>query len=477
MSVIFDAELEQWQVRDAPVETTGFTVGYKNGFCPTKAPMTELPSRYEVLEQLLNESQVELPNGEPGLLAKNEFRNAVKERLPDYTEQVSKETDPHLLLALHRDLCSVASCYCFEPCSLKFHSTKTADEGIGGKYGFADNVLPSKLAMAMDAVGAKLKAFPWLDYTDYGLVNFKTIDESKGTKDPANLKAIRQLHGGKNENGFMIVHVGMEAHTGDLVRHGDSLLTAVEKKQHSDAQAALTGLYQTAKEINNVREQMWKWCQPASYMKLRTWIYGIKNTGLFPNDECIYEGCTPEKRSYRGETGAQSTIIPYLDTVVGLDKHYPKNELTDYLLELRDYRPYQHREFLSFVQQRASSACVEEFMRCDVCTVVCLLRVLNEIRAFRQGHWNFVKSYIIQNHDHPIATGGTPISTWLPNQLGATMQLMSELISMVKEQPEWEDKLAKKDLKSSFDSIDHTLETVVKYLQNEVNELRAKYNQ
>lgn len=52
---------------------------------------------------------------------------------------------------------------------------------------------------------------------------------------------------------------------------------------------------------------------------------------------------------------------------------------------------------------------------------------------FRKKHWNLTKKYIIENTKHPVATGGTPITTWLPNQLGATLAYMQEVIDNIKE--------------------------------------------
>ena len=51
---------------------------------------------------------------------------------------------------------------------------------------------------------------------------------------------------------------------------------------------------------------------------------------------------------------------------------------------------------------------------------------------FRKKHWNLTKKYIIENTKHPVATGGTPITTWLPNQLGATLAYMQEVIDNIK---------------------------------------------
>jgi indoleamine 2,3-dioxygenase len=38
--------------------------------------------------------------------------------------------------------------------------------------------------------------------------------------------------------------------------------------------------------------------------------------------------------------------------------------------------------------------------------------------------WNLTKEYIIKRTKHPVATGGSPIVTWLPNQLDAVLRQM-----------------------------------------------------
>ena len=49
------------------------------------------------------------------------------------------------------------------------------------------------------------------------------------------------------------------------------------------------------------------------------------------------------------------------------------------------------------------------------------MSLLDQIREFRERHWRFTKQYIIEFSKHPVATGGSPIITWLPNQLTAVL--------------------------------------------------------
>lgn len=58
---------------------------------------------------------------------------------------------------------------------------------------------------------------------------------------------------------------------------------------------------------------------------------------------------------------------------------------------------------------------------------VLYLRVLNHIRSFRWRHWMFAREYIIKRSKYPVATGGSPIVTWLPNQLSAVMDMMEDV--------------------------------------------------
>ncbi|KAJ1980019.1 hypothetical protein H4R34_002614 [Dimargaris verticillata] len=54
------------------------------------------------------------------------------------------------------------------------------------------------------------------------------------------------------------------------------------------------------------------------------------------------------------------------------------------------------------------------------------LENLDLVRGFRHKHWLFTKEYIIKYSNHPVATGGSPIVTWLPNQLNAVLEAIDE---------------------------------------------------
>jgi len=75
------------------------------------------------------------------------------------------------------------------------------------------------------------------------------------------------------------------------------------------------------------------------------------NKEIFPNG-VVYKGCFDNKpQYYRGETGAQDSIIPAMDCALGLE--YPRNKLTEYLFDLRNYRPFPHQNYIYDCFQRA----------------------------------------------------------------------------------------------------------------------------
>ena len=93
---------------------------------------------------------------------------------------------------------------------------------------------------------------------------------------------------------------------------------------------------------------MWYNSKPTAYNNIRTFIMGSKSQSFFPNG-IVYEGVDTEPRFYRGETGANDSIIPTIDNFVQLTEEMPNNPLTETLKDFRKYRPAHHNEWLTYV--------------------------------------------------------------------------------------------------------------------------------
>jgi indoleamine 2,3-dioxygenase len=81
---------------------------------------------------------------------------------------------------------------------------------------------------------------------------------------------------------------------------------------------------------------------------------------MFPNG-VIYEGVGDKPHYYRGESGANDSIIPTLDNFLQLTEKMPSNPLTEILKDFRSYRPSQHNEYLTSIQKRSFDLKIFEF--------------------------------------------------------------------------------------------------------------------
>lgn len=139
----------------------------------------------------------------------------------------------------------------------------------------------------------------------------------------------------------------------------------------------------------------------------------------------MYDKCFDNvPQQYRGQTGAQDSIIPMMDIFSGVVDFYPENKLTEYLLDLRTYRPKCIQNF--FIDLRAHYAAhplhATLLSGGHYDSLVYLLKIVDEVYLFRNGHWQFVQKYIMANTKYAKATGGTPITTWLINQIEAVLE-------------------------------------------------------
>lgn len=186
--------------------------------------------------------------------------------------------------------------------------------------------------------------------------------------------------------------------------------------------------------------------KPLDYTTFRTFIFGITSQSMFPNG-VIYEGINDGKpMSFRGESGANDSMIPTMDNFLQIPM--PDTPLTEILKDFRKYRPSNHRAFLAHVRDRSIAVNMREFaLQLNVAADPkdetdeavwesrrLWIQLLNQVRDFRWRHWCFGKEYILKMTSHPTATGGSPIITWLPNQLSAVLRDMKHIASLIGEE-------------------------------------------
>ncbi len=113
------------------------------------------------------------------------------------------------------------------------------------------------------------------------------------------------------------------------------------------------------------------------------------------------------------------------------------------------------------------------------------MAIVEEIYKFRNGHWQFVQKYIMANTKYAKATGGTPIISWIPNQIKAVLEFIKIIIENISQIGEIKNDLALQIFNSSNQTINSKINLLDKqliivqdqdYNPGKVFELNQKYN-
>ncbi|KAK7519143.1 indoleamine 2,3-dioxygenase gamma type [Phyllosticta citriasiana] len=410
--------------------TPPFTVSSHRGFLPCVEPPATLPAGFAPLESLLSRMPIVKADGTPGLLAQGKLGEAVERELPDLSDEVEKHRDDAAFMtAVYRDYSFLLSAYLLEPCHERF---VRGEDG----YGLGRQRLPAAIAKPMVKV-AEIAGFkPFMEYAgSYALYNYRLENPAEGLEYD-NLRLVRAFEKGldptSDEAGFVLVHIAMVRHSGKLVKGAVDALNGALAGERAKFNDGMADMLQALQKINAVMDTMWKKSKPSGYVTFRTFIFGITSQSMFPNG-VIYEGVSDEPMAFRGESGANDSMIPLCDNLLQISM--PDTPLTEILKDFRQYRPGNHREFLEAVKDYAEMANLKDFALRDPKSALLYLRAMNFVREFRWRHWCFTREYILKHTAHPTATGGSPIVTWLPNQLQAVLAQMVEVEQHCADEP------------------------------------------
>jgi len=442
-----------------------FNISSSYGFLPIKSPLKNLPETYSTIQYIIdNLNSIIL---QPNRIAKEIFL------MPDYSCSIEEENDIFVLQALYRAYTFISSAYTLELSYQEFVKT--------GSYGKARRLIPEHIARPLVIVSNKLNVYPWLDYHyAYSLGNYVKKDEA-GTLDWKNLSMACSFTGTSDEVGFIMLHVYINELSPKLVECVlDTVKNMVDYKEENETlnlriSNSLKECANTMAEINKRRREMWDASRHSNYNDFRVFIMGIKgNTEIF-GDGVIYEGCFNNiPQQYRGQTGAQDNIIPTMDIFTGIVDYYPDNKLTEYLLDLRTYRPVCVQEFLKDLRNYFKDNLLLEVLvkNNNIDGLFHLFDIVDQVYFFRNGHWQFVQKYIMENTKYEYATGGTPITSWLINQIEAVLNYEKVIIKALSD-------INIRDIRHNIrlDNISKGNQNKIKLLQDQVEELKKlNYN-
>jgi indoleamine 2,3-dioxygenase len=205
------------------------------------------------------------------------------------------------------------------------------------------------------------------------------------------------------------VHVEIEALAGrilDAIAKAQIGLSTRELTIVNDAVWTIAGaVSDQVKTLRRIPEKM----DPALYYKtFRPYIRFFENvlyevTEQTHVDDSNQPAPVMVRMNFRGETGAQSSIMPTLVAFMKIP-HRP-SMLTNHLADMRKYMPTEHRQLIEIVEAMPS---VREFADRQPYNAV-----LDAMADFRAVHYGWAQEYINRRTDDPRGTGGTPYMEWL----------------------------------------------------------------
>ena len=295
----------------------------------------------------------------------------------------------------------------------------------GGKK--PEKILPEVVSDPWVKLSKYLGRPPILSYASYCLDNWYKINDDKPIA-LDNVALINNFLGGVDEDWFVTIHVCIEDAASDAIDSAYKISKLDESSKTDEFLLNLNRINNSLKKVNEIFSKMPEKCDPYIYYhRVRPYIFGTKDNPDLKKG-LIYENqYNNEPQFFRGETGAQSSIIPFLDGALGIE--HTNDNLRHYLNEMRDYMPPNHRKMIEDVEVSSnakeliyrSKKLIQKYNSC-----------LEEIRKFRAQHLEYAATYIHKQAQVSNSfgsggstvrgTGGTPFMKYLKKHRDETNQ-------------------------------------------------------
>ena len=268
-------------------------------------------------------------------------------------------------------------------------------------------VLPEALAKPWTQVANILGRPPILSYASYCLDNWYRLNKKENIS-LENVGLLTNFLGGVDEDWFVTIHVCIEDAAREAIGAADSISKLNDKNSVKDFSDQLKLIISSLRKVNAIFSRMPEKCDPyVYYHRVRPFIFGTKDNPDLKKGLIYKNQYNNKPQFFRGETGAQSSIMPFLDGALGI--YHTEDHLRHYLNEMRDYMPPKHRRSIEIVEKRSNAkSCILESKKLTYEYNKCL----EEIRIFRAQHLEFAATYIHKQSQitNPFGKGGSTIT-------------------------------------------------------------------
>lgn len=264
------------------------------------------------------------------------------------------------------------------------------------------SVLPRNLAVPLGDICRRLGRPSILSYDGYALYNWKRFDPA-GPIELGNIDTIQNFVHLYDEHWFILVHVEIERIAAGVLSGVDKACRGVAAGDRTLVNEGLNEIGEGVRKQIAVLRRIPEHMDPALYYKtFRPYIRFFEHV--------VFEGVNAQPMDFRGETGAQSSIMPMLVAVMKIP-HKP-SLLTNHLADMQNFMPAEHRQLIATLQKAGD---VRPLADKDVYN-----EVLEAMATFREVHIGWAEDYINKRVTDPRGTGGTPYMQWLGQLIAET---------------------------------------------------------
>jgi indoleamine 2,3-dioxygenase len=266
--------------------------------------------------------------------------------------------------------------------------------------------LPDGLAVPLFQLAIKQGKPPILAYDGYDLANWKRIDPDKPIE-VNNLEIQQSFTRMPDETRFINVHTEIESEAAPALLRLYEGQEAALQGDGDTLENVLETMDDVMTKIRRTQGKMIEGNNPDNYFSnFRPYIMSFEGI--------TYDGVDAlggEPQTYRGETGAQSSIMPAFDSVMGV--HHKDTPIVRHSKDMRAYMPVKHREFIAGIESNGDS--IHDFVSeaRDSGLTEAYNSVLVGMYKFSRQHLDWADQYINQHVENPIGTGGTQYMEWL----------------------------------------------------------------
>jgi indoleamine 2,3-dioxygenase len=359
-------------------------------FLPEQDPLTSFPSnsRFALLDEIGRDL--------PSLLQARDFRSYARSLvIPLWPEDRIHEADLPELRLYYLRTGFLASAYI----------NQVGEEPA--------KVLPANLAFPLCRACKLMNRPPILSYDGYALYNWKRFRKD-GPIALGNIDTIQNFVHLYDEHWFILVHVEIEAIAARILKAIATVHAALADHELPLLDEAVGEIASAVRDQIEVLRRIPEKMDPALYFKtFRPYIRFFEDVEYevqTPRGLDASGSPAPLRMNFRGETGAQSSIMPLLVAFMKIP-HSP-SVLTNHLADMRNYMPSEHRRLIETVESMPSIRAMASKQNYNA--------VLDAMAEFRSVHYGWAQEYINRRTNDPRGTGGTPYMRWLQQLIDET---------------------------------------------------------